>query len=580
VDFQVPANDSAGIMLADQGFGVVVGWDLTSRGARGAITTTTEPGRTVLVTSADPSVTLFAAKAPATPSPALGTEGAAAVEAAASAAASAASAAASAALVGAPADSAVAALVTGASATNAALGAAYAPARTSRVAAEAAPSPVTVSGHFNVPDIPGNAPDPLVATVGNTWVPLDSNGSLDMVIQANVGDLVDVTFSATVESADYCLLDFAAVSGSAVRSWGSGIAPANNYCGSWGTRPLSATSGVFANFTLSQEVKASDLNGGYLTLRPYWRNETNTAASIKVYTNANNGPMRIRLTNHRSRSVTVLKPTLAWEQAGVSEVSVWLDDVTWCMTYTGGLTLQGIGYATASAPLGPWTKQSANPLFGLGFGGFAAGDSCARSSIYREGSSVYLYFSCGGTLWMASGPDVLHLGAAAIVFPPNATWTGIENTCVVKVGAVYHMMFESRNAGVGPWVLGHATATSPSGPWTVAAFPVTALEISAGINYSGPWLGYVGGQYVLWYHADYPALKSRIYKATSPDCVTWTVKKLPVISPLLATEQSQVADPWLTTDGLTWYAYWEGVLAADAGMEVRASVPARYPIIP
>jgi hypothetical protein len=71
VDFEVPANDDAGISADDRGFGVTVGWDLTSRGPRGSTVQVLNTGVTILVTSADPAVTLFAAKVPAVPTDAL-----------------------------------------------------------------------------------------------------------------------------------------------------------------------------------------------------------------------------------------------------------------------------------------------------------------------------------------------------------------------------------------------------------------------------------------------------------------------------------------------------------------------------
>lgn len=71
VDFEVPANNDAGIMADDRGFGVVVGWDLTSRGARGSVVTIANAGTTVLVTSASPSTVAFSSLAEAVPEDAL-----------------------------------------------------------------------------------------------------------------------------------------------------------------------------------------------------------------------------------------------------------------------------------------------------------------------------------------------------------------------------------------------------------------------------------------------------------------------------------------------------------------------------
>lgn len=71
VDFSVPANDDTGIHADDRGFGVKVGWDLTADGAHGSRINISNAGTTVLVTTADPDVVLFASKAEAVPTDAL-----------------------------------------------------------------------------------------------------------------------------------------------------------------------------------------------------------------------------------------------------------------------------------------------------------------------------------------------------------------------------------------------------------------------------------------------------------------------------------------------------------------------------
>ena len=59
VDFSTPANDCAGIVVADRGFGLVVGWDLTYRVTRGQWAVVTNHGTTIHVTSASPAVVSY-----------------------------------------------------------------------------------------------------------------------------------------------------------------------------------------------------------------------------------------------------------------------------------------------------------------------------------------------------------------------------------------------------------------------------------------------------------------------------------------------------------------------------------------
>lgn len=67
VDFEVVPNDDATVNGDDQGFGIVVGWDLTYRGEHGQRVHLREAGRTVAVTSASPSPVQFSTLSPAVP---------------------------------------------------------------------------------------------------------------------------------------------------------------------------------------------------------------------------------------------------------------------------------------------------------------------------------------------------------------------------------------------------------------------------------------------------------------------------------------------------------------------------------
>lgn len=75
IEWDVLPNDDPTVHADDQGFGVVVGWDLYSVKADPPRRTSlapnrvrvSEPGRTITVTSADPALVNFATKSPATP---------------------------------------------------------------------------------------------------------------------------------------------------------------------------------------------------------------------------------------------------------------------------------------------------------------------------------------------------------------------------------------------------------------------------------------------------------------------------------------------------------------------------------
>lgn len=88
----------------------------------------------------------------------------------------------------------------------------------------------------------------------------------------------------------------------------------------------------------------------------------------------------------------IFGPTVAWESVNTWDPCVWKEGSTWYMLYTGNATTNAIGLATASNPLGPWTKYASNPVME---GTAATWDSTGVENygVIKVGSTYYLYYN-------------------------------------------------------------------------------------------------------------------------------------------------------------------------------------------
>jgi len=206
---------------------------------------------------------------------------------------------------------------------------------------------------------------------------------------------------------------------------------------------------------------------------------------------------------------------------------------------SGGVT--HTGYATASSPLGPWTKYGGNstPASVLAPGAPGTWDDFqvapGGDDLSFDGTTWHYYYagrqSSAGyevgharstgdfTSWTkdANNP-VLLLGA-------KGAWddTHIGPSGVVLVGTTYNMFYGGYDGT--SWRLGFATASSPNGPWTKYSgnpvFSSASLQ-AAVVRYDA------GGR---CFHMVY-STTTALNHATSLDGINWT---------------NDAANPWLGT---------------------------------
>ncbi|TDV56178.1 VCBS repeat protein [Actinophytocola oryzae] len=100
---------------------------------------------------------------------------------------------------------------------------------------------------------------------------------------------------------------------------------------------------------------------------------------------------------------------------------------------------------------------------------------------------------------------------------------------------------------------GHATAPSPSGPWTKRPFALTANPAAGESHIWAPYVLYDNGLYYMYYAAGTPDHAAyRMHLATSTDLTTWT--RSPA-NPLFA-DGFDARDPMVTRVGPQWVMYY------------------------
>jgi predicted GH43/DUF377 family glycosyl hydrolase len=231
-------------------------------------------------------------------------------------------------------------------------------------------------------------------------------------------------------------------------------------------------------------------------------------------------------TKYASNPIVDLGGSGAWDQSHVFTPFVIYDsdDDIFKMWY-GGIGSSGdwkIGYATASNPLGPWTKYVSNPVL--------------SASVAWEGSMVHF-------------PAVLKLD-----------------------DGTYRMMYGGHDF-LGYSAIG--TATSDDGiTWTkYGSNPVISASGSgwmASSTFGSRTFVFSGGIYHLYFAAKPAAhLWSKIGYASSPDGEVWTLgSNNPVLEPSRAWEDREVEHPAMLQIGTTRYVYYDCYFGSPATIGV------------
>lgn len=216
-----------------------------------------------------------------------------------------------------------------------------------------------------------------------------------------------------------------------------------------------------------------------------------------------------------TQGVDALPQLADWSSSGkvwAPEIIKWTDG-TWRLFYTTRAPdpqWQCISVATASKPEGPYTDSSKKPLVCE----VPEGGSIDQSAFVDSSGKAWLYWkndgnAIGADTWIKvqqlSGDGRTLAGKASKVMQQDQPWEGhlVEAPAVVEVDGVFHMFYSGNDYGSADYAVGHAVATSPSGPFTKDPEPVlTSNEVAAGPGHCQ--LLKVDGRWWMVYHAWQP----------------------------------------------------------------------------
>lgn len=171
---------------------------------------------------------------------------------------------------------------------------------------------------------------------------------------------------------------------------------------------------------------------------------------------------------------------------------------------------QCISVATGKNPQGPFVDTSTKPLVCE----TTEGGSIDQSPFIDSSGKTWLYWKNDGNAVQADtwikvqqlGEDGMTLvGSPKKLFQQDLGWEGhlVEAPAVVEVDGIFHMFYSANDYGSADYAVGHATATSPTGPFTKDPAPVLQTnEVAAGPGHSQ--LLQVDGQWWMVYHAWQP----------------------------------------------------------------------------
>ena len=182
----------------------------------------------------------------------------------------------------------------------------------------------------------------------------------------------------------------------------------------------------------------------------------------------------------------------------------------WVLYYTTMApdpAIQCIGIAVAGGPKGPYRDTSSKPLVC----DQDQGGSIDASPFVATDGTAYLYWKNDGNAvgvdtWISVqrlSSDGLRLeGEPKRLFRQDLPWEGqlVEAPFVWEHDGVYHLFYSANDYGSDRYAVGHATASSPTGPFTKDPEPVLkSTDVAAGPGHCA--LFEKDGRVLMVYHA-------------------------------------------------------------------------------
>jgi len=209
----------------------------------------------------------------------------------------------------------------------------------------------------------------------------------------------------------------------------------------------------------------------------------------------------------------------------------------------------------------------------LGVGTGSEAFDVVRGSVFKEGSTYYMYYIPynGGAnigdpnhVYVVTSTDGITFSGSQIAYNKGAT-PGFQNTSVIKVGSTYHMYNDLDDGGLdilNRYKIGHATATNPLGPFTAdAGNPLQSANYGdPTTTYGAAWVTYFNSTLWMWFLQVPPEetpgiVPTEIFRSISTDFTNFTkpYSTSVVAIDFYPDEFDQVSDPALFEEnGNTW----------------------------
>lgn len=173
--------------------------------------------------------------------------------------------------------------------------------------------------------------------------------------------------------------------------------------------------------------------------------------------------------------------------------------------------------------------------------------------------------STDGVTWTLANPEPVLTSDDV----PFASGGADVSTGFVTDDGTWVLIIESVNS-LNPWVIGRATATDPSGPWTVEPDPILEPGPAGSFDAGGlewPSVVRTDDGYAMYYTGfDRPRGTGTIGMATSPDGVTWTKRSDPVLAADAGWEGSKLDRPRVARTPNGYVLVYAGAQLTDRGV--------------
>ena len=222
-----------------------------------------------------------------------------------------------------------------------------------------------------------------------------------------------------------------------------------------------------------------------------WKSTTQAQIGLATSTDG------ITWTKHGSNPVLAFGTAGQWDDYNVGNPVVWKEGSTWYMLYGGAADAAGnqcVGLATSSDGIS-WTRSGSNPVMSPAGAGWEVSVTVPGTSITKEDSTYYLYYTGGirGSLvsmkiGLATSTDLITWTKSGNnpLLSPSGSEVMVSEPFVKKFGSTYYMWYYRVIPDITLTNIGLATSASKDTGWSkYGSNPV--LDYTLG-DWDGMWI--------------------------------------------------------------------------------------------